>query len=331
VAGPGPVLAMPVIRVLPVTAGSYQSHPLHGEDQIWKEKNCSIDVWIEVLHALRLDPVPACASALSSRVIGDQWTFLKFTSEDLWNLYGLTVQEMYIWRPVIDHVEEQLAAGRLVTMEVDSWYLPDTAGTAYRASHVKSTIVPNAVDRTARHLEYFHGPGYWALSGEDFDGIAGLIARKNPGYLPPYVEAVSINQARPADDLVTTAVQLARSHLLRSAENPVARLGERLTADLPWLAAESADVFHRYAFGLIRQCGAAAELAGTLVTWLGQHGIENLNDCADAFFRVAAEAKSLQFQVSRVTRGRSVSAERVLRSMTVSWTEAMALAASLEA
>jgi hypothetical protein len=304
---------------------------LHGESQIWKEKNCSIDVWIEVLHALGLDPVPACACVFSSGVIGDQWTFLKFASADLWNLYRLAVQEIYIWRPVIDHVGEQLAAGRLVTMEVDSWYLPDTLGTTYRAGHAKSTIVPNAIDRTARYLEYFHGPGYWTLSGEDFDGVAGLAAKPDQGYLPPYVEAINIEQVSPANDMVAAAVRLARAHLHRSADNPIVQLGERLAADLPWLATESADVFHRYAFGLIRQCGAAAELAGWLVNWLGQHGIAGLDDCADAFFRVAAEAKSLQFQAARVTRGRDVSAERTLRAMTASWAEAMALAGRLEA
>jgi hypothetical protein len=320
-----------MIRVLPVTVGSYQKHWLHGEDQVWKEKNCSIDVWIEVLHALGLDPVPACACALSSGVLGDQWTFLKFPNEDLWTLYRLTVQEIYVWRPVIDHVEEHLAAGRLLTMEVDSWYLPDTTGTAYRTSHVKSTIVPNAVDRAARHLEYFHGSGYWALSGKDFDGITGYAARPDSGQLLPYVEAVSIDKVRPIDDMVAAAVRLARVHLDRSAGNPVACLGERLTADLPWLATESADVFHRYAFGLIRQCGAAAELAGALFRWLEDHGVGNLDDCASAFRCVAAEAKSLQFQVARVTRGRVVPAERALQNMTAAWSEAMALAARLEA
>lgn len=322
---------MPVIRVLPVSVGSYQNHWLHGEDQVWKEKNCSIDVWIEVLHALGLDPVPACACVLSSGVLGDQWTFLKFPAEDLRTLYRMMVQEIYIWRPVIDHVEEHLAAGRLLTMEVDSWYLPDTAGTAYRASHVKSTIVPNMVDRAARRLEYFHGPGYWELSGEDFDGITGDAVRRDPGYLPPYVEAVSINQVRLTDDVVAAAVQLTRAHLRSSAQNPVACLGERLSADLPWLATEPADVFHQYAFGLIRQCGAAAELAGALVRWLEDHGVRNLDGCAGAFRRVAAEAKSLQFQVARVTRGRAVPAERTLQSMTAAWSEAMALAARLEA
>ena len=37
----------------------YQSHFSHAGERIWPETNCYLDLWIETLHALGLDPVPA--------------------------------------------------------------------------------------------------------------------------------------------------------------------------------------------------------------------------------------------------------------------------------
>jgi hypothetical protein len=67
----------------------YQSHFSHAGERIWPETNCYLDLWIETLHALGLDPVPAFACALSADHDGLQWTFLKQQPEDLRQLYGL--------------------------------------------------------------------------------------------------------------------------------------------------------------------------------------------------------------------------------------------------
>ena len=48
-----------------------------------------MDVWIEVLHALGLDPVAASAFTLSCDFEGDQWTFFKYPPEDLRALFGI--------------------------------------------------------------------------------------------------------------------------------------------------------------------------------------------------------------------------------------------------
>ncbi len=79
-----------------------------------------------MLHALGLDPVAAAAFTLSTDFEGDQWTFFKFPPEDLRALFGLEVAEFNVWRPALDHAEEQLELGRLFTVEVDAWFLPDT-------------------------------------------------------------------------------------------------------------------------------------------------------------------------------------------------------------
>ena len=143
-------------------------HPLHATERIWTETNCYVDVWIEVLHALGLDPVAAAAFTLSCDFEGDQWTFFKYPPEDLRGLYGIEVAELNVWRPVVDHVGEQLALGRLCTVEVDAWFLPDTRGVSYRVEHVKTTIVPTRLDRAGRRLDYFHNAGLFTLDRRRF-------------------------------------------------------------------------------------------------------------------------------------------------------------------
>src|SRR5579872_3381278 len=95
--------------LLPLDAASYQANALHDAERVWSESNCYVDLWIEVLHALDLDPVPALAFTLSVDFEGDQWQFFKFPLEDLRALYGLDVAEMNPWRGVEHHIEEQLS------------------------------------------------------------------------------------------------------------------------------------------------------------------------------------------------------------------------------
>ena len=71
---------------------------------------------------------------------GDQWTFFKPRPEDLVRLYGLDIHEMQPYRPLPEQIAEQIELGRTIAVELDSWYLPDTAATSYRSEHVKSSV-----------------------------------------------------------------------------------------------------------------------------------------------------------------------------------------------
>jgi len=310
-----------------LTAAGFVPHPLHATERTWTETNCYVDVWIEVLHALGLDPVAGAAFTLSCDFEGDQWTFFKYPPEDLRELYGIEVAELNVWRPVADHVEEQLALGRLCTVEGDAWFLPDTRGVSYGTDHVKTTIVPAALDREARALGYFHNAGYFELAGDDFDGLFRLGDHADPAALPPYVESVRLDRVRRDDpDLVGRAVALTRAHLARRpADNPVTRMATRMTADLPWLATQDLEAFHLYAFGLCRQCGASTELAATFVDWLDEHDGRGVPAAAVAFREVAEGAKSLQFALARVVRGRTVDLDGILAGMAERWATAMDL------
>src|ERR1700709_264948 len=134
----------------------YRRHFVHGPDRMWPETNCYFDLWIETLHCLGMDPVPSFACLLSADHDGMQWTFVKQPPEDLRRLYGLEVAEAGLWLPILDTIESGAARGVLHTIEVDSWWLPDTLGTAYLTEHVKTTIVPTRGDRNGRVRHYLH-------------------------------------------------------------------------------------------------------------------------------------------------------------------------------
>src|SRR5882757_5983957 len=119
---------------------SYERHRLHTRERSWAETNCYVDIWIELLHAWGFEPLAALPFTAATDFEGDQWTFFKFPHADLYELYGLDVQELAVWRPLSTHIEEQVGLDRPVLVELDSFYLPDTAGTAYRRAHVKSTV-----------------------------------------------------------------------------------------------------------------------------------------------------------------------------------------------
>ena len=89
-----------------LNARNYARHALHREDCDWPEKNCYADLWIELLHALKLEPLAMLGHAIAVDFEGDQWTFFKPPLGDLLALYGVDVQELTIWRPFIDHLRE---------------------------------------------------------------------------------------------------------------------------------------------------------------------------------------------------------------------------------
>jgi hypothetical protein len=313
------------VAPLSLRAETFVPHLLHASERSWTETNCYVDVWIEVLNALDLDPVAASAFTLSCDFEGDQWTFFKFPPEDLWSLYGIDVAEMNVWRPVVDHVEEQLAMGRLCTVEGDALFLPDTAGVSYGTHHVKTTIVPSRLDRDARALGYFHNAGYYELEGDDFDGLFRLGTHEDPAALPPYMERIRLDRVRRDDpDLVDRVLALTRDHLARRpSDNPVRRMAGRLREDLPWLATQDLEVFHLYSFGLSRQCGASTELAASFVDWLNEHDGPGTGSAATALREVSEGAKRLQFAMARVARGRTVDIDGVLGDMAANWDDAM--------
>jgi hypothetical protein len=294
-------------------------HPLHREAQSFAESNCYADLWIELLHALELEPHAMLAHVVAVDFEGDQWTFFKPPGEDLRNLYGLDVQELQIWNGFAGHVAEQLGRGRVVLAEVDAFHLPDTAGTSYRQTHAKTTIGVERADFDASELGYFHNGGYYRLGGADFAGIF----EPTPA-LPPYVEFVKLDRLRrhSSAELRRRSRALLASHLDRAPqENPILAQERHFEAHLRKYIGDLAS-FHAYSFATLRQCGSAWELAAHYVRWLFPDDPEAAT-AANELASIAGAAQSTILQLARSTlRGRPRDL-KLLVSVAPSWEAAM--------
>lgn len=290
-------------------------HALHGEDSDWPEKNCYADLWIELLHALELDPLAMLGHAIAVDFEGDQWTFFKPPHPELRELYGIDVQEMTVWRPLVDHVLEHVAAGKLVSTEADSFWLPDTAGTDYRSKHTKTTILVNTIDTDARRLGYFHNAGYFELDGEDYDELF------RPGLMPLFAELVRIDRRvqRSDGDLKDRALRLLRNHYgWRPRRNPFIAFGHRLAQEMPAMRDAGLAHYHAWAFATIRQAGAAFELAAAHLQWLG------IDQPAVRFREISAANKSLILKGARTAAtGKLFDANEAMAVLAKAWDDGM--------
>ena len=289
--------------IRPLDPKTYRRHLIHGEGRAWAETNCYVDVLIELLHGMGFEPIAALPFTFRIDFEGDQWTFFKFPHVDILNLYGLDINELNPWRSLVHHVDEQVGLGRPVLVELDSYFLPDTHGTAYKIAHVKSTVAVNEIDIEARHMGYFHGQGYYHLGGEDFDDIFQIGGLVHDRMLPPYIEYVKpVERHVPASggELVEASLECLRTHLgLLPARNPFETFKERFRHDLEWLMTEPIDTFHTYSFATLRQYGACFELCQTYLEWLTAGGQGGLEGATEAFRDISTTAKAFQFQLAR--------------------------------
>ncbi len=280
--------------------GDYRPHSLHADGPAYPETNCYTDVIIELLHARGLEPVAMFGHLVRMDFEGDQWTFFKPPPEDLERLFAVDIHEMQPYRPLEDAIAEQLAADRTIIVELDSFFLPDTASTSYRSQHVKTSVAADAIDRAGERLHYFHNGGLWECAGEDYRSALRMVDLA-PDVLPPYTELVRFDAGEPlrGAELRRGAVETLGRHLQRRpATNPFERFGAQLETQLPALLAGDLEEFHAYAFATVRMAGAAFELASAHVRWLlGESGEpsatamdEIVNGCKAMSFRLARRA-----------------------------------------
>jgi hypothetical protein len=276
----------------------YVRHALHSATRAYPESNCYADVLIELLHARGLQPLAMFGHLTRMDFEGDQWTFFKPGADELELLYGVDVHEMQPYRPLPSQIAEQLAAGRTIIVELDSWFLPDTAGRAYRAEHVKTSVAAESIDPAAETLRYFHGPGLWELSGEDFRGVFWIDEQHRP-LLPPYTELVRFDagSALAEAELRRAAHELLARHLTRRpAHNPFVAFGAHLEGQLSGLLAGDLDDYHAYAFATVRMAGAAFEILGDHAAWLLGEDADPVREATNA---IVEGCKALSFRMAR--------------------------------
>ncbi len=279
-----------MLRVLPtLEVEGYEPSPLHAQTRDWVETNCYTDVWIELLHAQGLNPAMMLGFTVAQDFEGDHFTFFKPPLEDLYDLFGLQVSELAIYDSVEMHILRQVSQGHFTLVEVDSFYLPDTRGLSYGLEHTKSTIAINGIDVANKRLEYFHGAGFFALEGADYEGLFAAPV------LFPYAEFVKTCKVVPC-----YAVDVFKKHLKRRPQRNLIRAFQScLEAQIEAIAERPPEYFHRYAFNTVRQVGANFELLASHLIWLEGQGETGLSAAIEAVKLISSQAKILQFQLAR--------------------------------
>ena len=302
---------------------TYTPHAVHSGERTYGETNCYADILVELLHARGDEPLAALGFLVRMDFEGDQWTFFKPPQHDLEALYGVDIHEMQPYRPLPAQIAEQIAAGRTLIVELDAWFLPDTAATSYRREHVKTSVAVESIDPAGGRMTYFHNAGLHELAGEDFRGIFRLDAGGWPSsgeVLPPYTEIVRFD-AGPrleGDALRRASAEQLRHHLARRpATDPFARFGERLAADLPALLEGEAEDYHAYAFATVRMAGSGFELLASHLDWL--LGADAATATA-ALQRIVEGSKLMSFKLAR---RRAFDPAPQVAELSAAWAEAM--------
>ena len=313
-----------------LSAAAYSRHALHDPALSWPETNCHSDLFIETLHTLGREPAAGFGMTVAQDFEGDQFTFFKMSSADLDTLFDIDVQELSIYRPLADHIEEQIDRGRLVVVEVDAYHLADTRGITYKTEHAKTTIGINLFERSRARLGYFHNAGYFESEGADVEALLGFGSAPPPE-LPPFCEFVKIRgPGLHGEALLDAARGRFAEHWARRPDmNPVDAYRAALTRHLEWLATQPPCRFHPYAFNTSRQFGANIALLGTHLTWLDRHLGAGLGEAAMLCERMANAAKTFQFLLARaLARGRFDKLDPALEGIARDYDAAMAAIAA---
>lgn len=299
--------------LLGLDPATYEPHRVHRADFGYPETNCWTDVVVELLHAHGREPLAGLGCTLALDHEGDQFTFFKPRAEELETLFGVDVHELQPYRSLRSHLLAQLAQGRTLIIEVDAWWLPDTAGTSYRNDHVKTAIAVDTLD--ADKLVYFHNAGLHVLRGEDLERV--LV----PESLPGYVEVVRFDGEQPTPtELPIVARELMRDNLLRRPTvSPFVAFGDQLGRELDQVIALSPRDVHVFAFATTRMAGAAMALAAAHVRWvLGESGAE----AAAAFDAVSSTTRTLTM---RLMRRKPFDPSELVGALVADWTRGQEL------
>jgi Domain of unknown function (DUF1839) len=309
-----------MVSLFGLDPATYRPHSLHSGERSYIETNCFTDIVIELLHARGDEPLATFGSFVRMGFENDQWTFFKPLAVDLELLFGVDIHEVQPYRSIPGQIAEVLALGRTMTIELDAWYLPDTAATSYEEAHVKTGVIAESIDLAGQRFRYFHNASLFELAGKDFRGAFRLGDDWSEDVLPPYTELIRFDAGPRLQgvELRTVARGMLRGHLGRMVPgNPFDGFGERLDSDLATLLAGDAALYHAYTFATFRMAGAGFELLASHLEWLlGAEGARSIG----AMARIVDGCKMLGFKLAR---RRMFDPTEAMRALSSAWTEAM--------
>lgn len=311
-----------------LTPEQFSQHRLHQHDRNFRETNCYSDLLIEVIHNLGLNPIACLGFTLACDFEGDQWTFGKPSHDDLQKLYGIRIEELSLYRPLIDQMICQIERGTIPLLEVDAYFLPDTAGIDYRQSHAKTTIGMTHIDLERKKLRYFHNATFTELAGEDFDGVLFPQLSNQAGYLTPYCEILKLNKLinLPEEKLRNLALESAALHFsARRPSNPFEDYIKAMTSHQEAIIANGHSAYHAYTFVAPRQLGAAHELGASFLQWLNPT-CPNFISATEDFLKIANLSKTLVLKLARINHtNKLANVDSILAEMQDCWSRAHAL------
>ena len=210
-ARPPDAVALSRSALWPLDAGCYTPHPLHAGERAWPEANCYVDLWIEVLHVLGLDPMACLPFTLATDFEGDQWTFFKPPAgRPAGPLRHRRAGAEHL-ASLPEHVLEQVSRGRLAhrggRLLLPARHRgPQLPPGAHQDGHRHPGDRPRARRASATSTTGAISP--W--KGEDYRGQFRLGV-ESPG-LPPYVEFAKLGALRraPVAERVSDSVGLLR-------------------------------------------------------------------------------------------------------------------------
>ena len=267
-------LAVSRVAVLPqLDAATYQRHALHADDRVWVEKNCYVDIWIEVVHALGLEPMAMLPFVVAHRLRGRPVDVLQAAARRAARaLRHRRAGAQRVAAARSSTRSEHLGAGKLDLDRGRRVLAARHRGHRLPApAHQDDDRASSDFDRRARRLGYFHNAGYYALEGEDFaQTVPRRTRRPIPTFMPLFAELVRIDRAgaaaggRAARDV---AARCSRRHLARRpADNPVARFGAALRARPAVAPGEGLRA--SITPGRSRRCASSARRSSSLALYL---------------------------------------------------------------
>ena len=216
--------------------GDVPAARLHAGERAYPETNCYADVSSSCCTPAATSRSRPWARTVRLDFEGDQWTFFKPRPEDLERSSASTSTRCSRTGRCRTQIAEQLGDGRTMTVELDAWFLPDTAATSYRTEHVKTTVIAEAIDLAGERLRYFHNAGALRARRRRLPRRLPARRRRSDDVLPPYTELVRFD-AGPR--LAATALRDGGAPAAREPPraspraNPFERFGDPLADDLP--------------------------------------------------------------------------------------------------